>query len=48
MPTARVRTCCRLAANLLTPEKVGGAVSEEAVDASDEEDVDIESAIRRG
>src|SRR5277367_5589013 len=29
MPTARVSTCCRLEAKLLTPEKVTGAVRDD-------------------
>jgi hypothetical protein len=40
IPTALVRTCCKLVANLLTPVKVGGAVSE-AADAADVDEVAI-------
>src|ERR1035438_3840379 len=42
MPTALVRTCCKLAANLLTPVKVGGARSD-ATEAADVDEVAIDS-----
>jgi len=41
MPIARVSTCCRLLANLLTPLKVGGAVSDAAEETAGVGDVAI-------